>query len=281
MRLVGLGFVLAVSLIACGSDESARMDQTTDGLWLLETLEVDGESVEVGRPFFLEISGSEFGADATCNTFGGEFGGEIDQTLALCLDGASPGAVDVMRIEELMIAAIIAGPRFEGDLVTFSANEIKLSYEFFRDHTPAELFAVLGDASQAADVDEISFDPEGGGPGEYTSLVRLEHPYEDAEFFLAIEGELVCLIVSAPTTSTTACTKPRELALGSFAYELQDSRGSLGIRIALVTDEFMDAAAESDLGELGVNVLVLDAGLEPSEHVFTNASGESFTLTVP
>ena len=124
-----LAILLTLLVASCTSNGVGQKDvqqidlgNDTDGFWVLSTLEIDGESIPVDEPLFLQIGNRFVDADTVCNSFSGEIGGPFSRTLI----GCDP---DLHRIEDLMIDAIMSGPRLVDDQLEFMTESARLVYD--------------------------------------------------------------------------------------------------------------------------------------------------------
>ncbi len=264
-------------LLGCGSDSTDAGE--ADGLWLLSSLEVDDRPVEVTEPIFLEIEEGSVGGNTVCNDFGGEFGGEFVSTTKGCI--SDDPSIDLHHIESVMIEAVMTGPEVVDTNLVFSTPSGHLVYEQVDDPAPAELFAVLDNATNVASTEEIYLDPEAGTHPDYDRLVRLTHPGTDARFFIGIDDEFICFVVSTDAAASTVCQQPRFAARRGRAYELNSSEGPVGVRSAFIPDLFVGSLEERpDLGLISGNILLVSDDAPSGRHPLRGPGGQVFILGI-
>ncbi len=282
VRLVVPLVAFALLLAGCDSgpdNETAAGD--ADGLWLLTTLEFDDELLPLDEPLFLEVDGTEVGGDTVCNRFGGQFGRRDHTATAEGCEPDDDPTIDRHEVQDAMIAAVLAGPRISDGRLTFTTSSTRLVYERIDDPTAVQLFAVLDDETAAASTDEIFLDPEAGRHPDYEGLARLTHPGTAARFYIGVDGELVCFIMSTDRASSSSCQRPRLAARRSWAFELANRDGPVGVHAALIPDAFVEAvAARPDLGQISGNVLLVAEGTAAGRYRFEEPGGQRFTLEV-
>lgn len=282
MRRWPTAITLAFLLAACTSGRAVPTDdpREANGLWLLSSLEVDGELLSIDEPMFLEVSFNNVGGDTVCNDFGGEFGGPYTATAMGCEPDDDP-TIDRHRVQDEMIAAILSGPQLVDDRLEFATETVHLVYERVDDPTAADLFDVLNEEGKEASPDEIYLDPEGGGQTDFDRLVRVEHPGSEARFYIGVDGELVCFVMSTDNAASTSCQSPRYAARRGWAFELLNMDGPVGVRAALIPDAFVaDLETRSDLGTISENVLLVPDSTTPGVYVLEDADGNTFELDV-
>jgi hypothetical protein len=278
-RNLALRIVFSSLAIAAGCGQS-EFGADSDGLWILSSLELDGETLTLDEPLFLEIEGTSVGGDTTCNQFQGQFGGDFSATAMGCLDYDGAG-FDRNETEQEMIDAILSGAEVDNERLVFDNVRVRMTYERFVDPSPGDLYAILGDESRLASADEIYLDLEAGGRESYDRLVRLEHTGTEAVFFIGVQGELVCLVASTDAASFSTCQQPRYAGLQAVAIELTSRTGPTGIRSALIPDQYV-AALENrpNLGSLNGNILLVDEAAPTGRHKFEGPAGQLFVLVI-
>ncbi len=298
MRLRLTVCAIACFLIgACGSEQSTVLadppgedlsvpatedEQSIDGFWVLTSADFEGAPLSLLEPMFVEIEGDQISGNAVCNGFGGSFESGLDQTTAGC-SAEDESVPDLSTIDAALIDAAAARPQIQGDQLVSHSGGFTFFYERTVDPTPEELFGILGDEDRMADSSEIFLDPEAGGSHQpFEQLVRVDHPGSTGRFFIGVSSELVCLIASTDTESLTTCHRPRFAARTAGGYELSNRNGPTGIRMALIPDPFVDAAAQRpDLGEVYDNILLIDDDATPGRHTLTDAGGAQLVVQIP
>ncbi|MEJ7801640.1 MAG: hypothetical protein WKF60_14045, partial [Ilumatobacter sp.] len=106
--LTMLAALALVVVSGCGGDA-----ERSTGTWRLVSLSVDGDSVPIEQPLFMDIADDGFRASTTCNTVSGDFGGDIETTAMLC------GGDEAMTNERYMSQAFRSEPTRNGDQLVF------------------------------------------------------------------------------------------------------------------------------------------------------------------
>lgn len=108
-RILSFVLLFALTLAACGSDQSSSETGALDGDWILDSLIVEGDMAIPlpADPLDFRIDGDTFGGDAGCNSMGGSATfsgdgslqvGDAFMTEMACLDGS------LMDFEQIYLA---------------------------------------------------------------------------------------------------------------------------------------------------------------------------------
>ncbi len=285
IRLTLAAVALASALAACGqstadpassgdgltlTDQSPRpIRDSPDGTWELSEGVVGGAIIPELEGLFLEVDGNEFTASGACNGFGGPFDGDIFSQMAGCLDES----LDRNAIDELMIEAFGNGPKQQNNQLVFSTDDIRLVYDAFDDPPLASLFPQLaGQRSTDLVLGSMLELPETAFPVDHTATDLVLH--------LAATDDFVALYWSTNNGAASVGFPLQTVARHSYAHELRDIEGYLGVRAALVPDTVASAPQLQALGVIENNVLVVDEAIGRATVNVARPDGGTFTLEV-
>lgn len=254
------------------TDQSLRpVRDSPDGTWEISEGVVDGLAVPELEGLFLEVDGNEFTASGACNGFGGPFDGDIFSQMAGCLDES----LDRNAIDELMIEAFSNGPIQQNNQVVFSTDDIRLVYDAFDVPPLAGLFPQVADERYVSDdfvLGAMVDLPERAFPVGHTAT--------DVVLHLAATDDFIALYWSTNEGAASVGFPLHSIARGSYAHELRDVEGYLGVRAALVPDTVASAPELQALGVIENNVLVVDESIDRATVTVARPDGGMFTLEV-
>ncbi len=270
MRMLRLALALVIVAVAVG----ACGGESFEGTWRLVSFEVDGEPFPTEGPLFLEVGGDGFRAETPCNSVGGEFGGPLSATRMACVGELA------MEGEALMTQALGSEPvEIDGRLV-FVGGDVRLIYEPFTDPSATDMIAVLGDERRTVDTSALPpASATGTVPPDYDVLIPVPSPVPTIDLFLGSLDGMPCVVYGTESSVGSACSSPRELAFRTRAVNVPANDPSY-LRVAIVPDDFADAAALSGLGTYETNLLVVADDVPAGNQVIANTAGNELTVLI-